>query len=430
MNLKHWTDEQAIPKIENLPIMEHYLKKIGNEKPLQNVTMLFIQHQLGNQIPQVDALIHLGLDRNKLFWLDIPYSANITVKEHLIKNTKIPLKNLINNDYNILQPYTNYQRNRTQNVLIDFLNNPPEKLIVLDDGAYFLEAMTTFKKQLPNVSIVEQTTRGIIKIKASAALSKCAKNITIINVAQSEPKTTLEPPFIGIAVCNALHKKLGTNFANKEKKCLVLGYGAIGKQVAASLFDNGFGKDQIYVYDKSIKRANEAQNQGYQKWSRKKDVLFSLVVGCSGTSSFGIGDYVFLEDEAVLASASSGSVELSREGFIELAHSHNKDDIELDTSNLDESDIHSDIQLKIIGKDVKFLNGGFPVNFDGRVNCVPTYYIQPTPVMMVEAAMMASKSTKKDLQTLTPEFGEWLKVEFCKVLGDESKMVGLDCIEK
>jgi hypothetical protein len=56
--------------------------------------------------------------------------------------------------------------------------------------------------------------------------------------------------------------------------------------------------------------------------------------------------------------------------------------------------------------------GCFPVNFDGRVNCVPAHYIQPTPTMMCAAAVQAVRSTRKGLLPLDPAFGRWLDAEF------------------
>jgi hypothetical protein len=181
-------------------------------------------------------------------------------------------------------------------------------------------------------------------------------------------------------------------------------------QVADSLSAKGF-KD-VYVFDKDDKKAGEASKKGYRLWDRKKGILFDLIIGCSGSNSFGIGDYVFLNDNAILASASSGSVELSREEFIELAASHDKDDIVLHREGLEETNIHSNLHFTLIDKKVTFLNGGFPINFDGRVNCMPAHYIQPTPVMMVEAARMTTGFLEKGEHTLTPAFSEWLDTEF------------------
>jgi hypothetical protein len=141
------------------------------------------------------------------------------------------------------------------------------------------------------------------------------------------------------------------------------------------------------------------------------------VIGCSGRASFTIHDYVYLVDGAVLASASSGSVELSREDFIELADSSKIDDIKILRRGLDEQDVHSDLRFRLVDREVTFLNGGFPVNFDGRVNCVPVRYMQPTATMMVSASVQAISCSAKGLVELDPSFCAWLDQEFRTELG-------------
>jgi hypothetical protein len=418
MSFKHWNDDQSIPV--SMPLLDKYLDVFHNgRQPLKDVTMLFIQHQLGNQVPQAKALLALGLAPENLYWLDIPYTANKEVKNYLVEELKIPEKNLFNHTYSVLDAYAPYQRKRAQEVYKYFLENPPDKLIVLDDGAYFFEAMATFRKQLPRVAVVEQTTRGFIKIENNAALKYYSDNIPLVNVAKSKPKLTLEPPFIGYAVCKSLMARLEHTFiADSDKKCLILGYGAIGKQVADSISTLNIPKNNIYIYDNDPEKQKAAVQLGYQIWNRKMKLLFDLVIGCSGTSSFGIGDYVFLNNNAVLASASSGSVELSREEFIELAASHESDDIFLHTDNLIHENLHSDLLFTFLDKKALFLNGGFPVNFGGKVNCVPSHYIQSTMTLMVEAAVMASTLTIPGNHELNTEFVDWIEHAFIQTLAE------------
>lgn len=94
------------------------------------------------------------------------------------------------------------------------------------------------------------------------------------------------------------------------------------------------------------------------------------------------------------------------------------DDISIIREGLDESNVHSDINIKLVDRTITFLNGGFPINFDGRVNCIPAHYIQPTPTMMVAATMQAVKAIdnhQKGLIELDPTF--------CKLGEEESFLV-------
>jgi hypothetical protein len=183
----------------------------------------------------------------------------------------------------------------------------------------------------------------------------------------------------------------------------------------------GFERDRIFIFDPIRCRYGLAHKEGYSLWQREKQrTRCSLVIGCSGRASFTVNDYVYLEEDAFLGSASSGSVELSREDFIELADSSKIDDIEILRQELDETNIHSDLRFRLVDRKVTFLNGGFPVNFEGKVNCIPTRYMQPTATMMVSASVQAISCSAKDLIKLDSKFCDWLDSEFRAELGDDA----------
>jgi len=421
--LKHWTIDDEIPV--RMPLLDRWLDMQTSYLPLKGVTALLIQHQLGGQVPQARALIELGIAPEDLFWIDIPYTSSKKVQKALIR-LGIPEKNLLIHRFMLMDDYGKYQRLRVQQFLRDLSSDLPPMLLVLDDGSYMLEALSCLRQHPRRVAIVEQTTRGIIKIEHNASLAMCADEFPLINVARSQPKTILEPPFIGIAVCDALKNRLGADFRTVPgDRSLVLGYGAIGEQVAAFLNEIlGFNRDHIHVFDPVTSRMERAASSGFSIWEKAdRRYMFRLVVGCSGRASFTLGDHVFLKDGAFLASATSGTVELSRKDFIELADASPYDDIWIDHEGLDLTDIHSDIRFNFIDRNVTFVNGGFPVNFDGRVNCIPPHYIQPTTVMMCSAAIQAVKSKKKGLQDLDTEFCRWLTEEFRKELGEEAYLI-------
>ena len=420
--LAHWRITDEIPL--RLPLLDRWLEQAARERPLEGVTVLNIQHQLGNHVPQTCALIELGVSPLDIHWIEIPYSATPAVRS-VLRGLGIPEENILADDFRLLDDYARYQRARVQRFVRALLEDPPERLLVLDDGAYMLETLATLRRELPPLAIVEQTTRGLIKMEDSRALARRARDLRIVNVARSRPKTTLEPPFIGVAVTDALGRRLGPVFAHAgAERCLVLGYGAIGKQVALFAADQlGFVRGSIHVFDVIAERMRSATGDGFRAWTMEEDVRFDLVIGCSGRASFHAGDYVFLEDGAVLASATSGTVELSREDFIELADAVPDDDIWIDRSGLDEGQVHSDVRFHFVDRDATFLNGGFPINFDGRVNCIPPHYIQPTPTMMCAAGVQAMSSTQTGLIDLDPAFSRWVEGEFRLELAEEAALL-------
>lgn len=411
---------QDIPGLADMPLLAEFVDQHRAKQPLTGVVGLFIQHQLGNQAPMTEALIALGLDPEQIVWLDVPYTSNSRVRHHLTDLCGIPEENFWIHRYRVLDPYPSYQRRRVQELVRNRLQRQSDRVVVLDDGAYFIEAAATFKKRLRNLAIVEQTTRGVIKIQENAALHRYAQTVPVVNVAGSTPKLDLESPWIGVAVVSALQHHLDAVAAQrkeyrlaKSSQALVLGYGTIGQQVARFLRD----RHAVRVFDPLKDVADQARADGFLIWDRQKsDERFGLVVGCSGRSSFGVGDYVFLDDHAVLASASSGSVEFSRSDFIDLAASSRIDDIWIDEEGLHEDEIHRPMFMELVDRRAAFLNSGFPINFDGRINCVPAPYMQPTSLLMVQGMLQAARTDETGCVQLDPDFCARLDQAFRKSL--------------
>lgn len=358
----------------------------------------------------------LGLEPRRIHWLDIPYTSSAAFRRIVRRRTGIPRENFWVTDYSVLEPYSGHQLRRTQEVLRHLLSTRPSKLLVLDDGAYFLEAASAFRRQLPRVAIVEQTTRGMIKLEENAALRRCADGCPVIDVARSRPKRDLESPWIGASVLAALEKHIAEvrrisprHAIVSHSDCLVLGYGAIGRQVAS--YARSIARVQIW--DSDWRKRAAAARDGFRIWHRERHrTPFKLVVGCTGRASFGVGDYVYLDRHAILASASSGSVELSRRDFIDLASATDFDDIEVNRERLRSGTIHQPLWFRIVDRDVVFLNAGFPINFDGRINCIPSKYMEATAMLMVNGALQAVRARGCGIKAVRRSFARALTRDF------------------
>jgi S-adenosylhomocysteine hydrolase len=408
---------RAEPIPERLPLLDALVAQQAGERPLEGAHAVLIQHQLGALVPTTQALFDLGLDPRRTHVLDIPYTANETVRSAL-EALGIPARNFAPSNYNLELAYAAYQRRRVQDLALRLraVLEPGAPLLVLDDGAYFAEAMSCFAEPLPNVRVVEQTTRGLIKLASDPALAAYAAGIPIVDVAGSRPKSRFEGPEVGVAICESLHAQLDGKAPFRGGDVLVLGYGTIGRAVASSLTGAGVHAGRIFVSDPSPAARRAAVRAGHGIWSRAEARRFSLVVGCSGTTSFSIGDRVYLDDGAVLASASSGSAELSRELFIELADTHPSDDIYVvDRESLPRRSIHDAIEIHLVDRRVRFLNGGFPVNFDGSVNSVPPELIQVTHALQVGGAIQALRAEQSGLLPLDRALCRWVERTFPKL---------------
>jgi S-adenosylhomocysteine hydrolase len=412
-----------------LPLMERFLASMDGRRPLEGSRLLLIQHQLSNQVAMVDALIRLGVDPNDIHWLDIPYTSTRIVREHVVSQLDLDENKLrVCDDYRVLKPYANYQYKRAVKIVMELAESSEMPLLVLDDGAYVLKALSAlYPDRWPQpMGLIEQTTRGIIKIEKSAAMRAASYKLPLVDVAQSVPKRSLEPPFIAMAVCASLERAIRPLLKGRTLgSALVLGYGAIGEQVATYLTAQfGIDKKNAFVHDPDDDCANLAVRRGFKPWNPADlSQCFDLVIGCSGRASFALGDRVFLNDGALLASASSGTVELSRKEFVELADASDLDDIEILRDSLDERNLHANVDIRLVDRTVTFVNAGFPVNFDGGINTIPARYIQQTPVMMAAATVQLAEALR-GRQTGRLELGKkhcsWVESNFRDLLGEDA----------
>jgi hypothetical protein len=129
----------------------------------------------------VDALVRLGLDPKQIRWVDIPYTSHEQVREEL-QSIGIPVDNFRTcDDFRLLSPYAPYQRARAVEAYRDLLSRDPEQLLVLDDGAYFLEAASCFERRFRRCAIVEQTSRGFKKLANNATMTALLNETPLIS---------------------------------------------------------------------------------------------------------------------------------------------------------------------------------------------------------------------------------------------------------
>ena len=411
---------------QRMPLLDWTAKRCGGSATLAGWQVLFLQHQLENHLPQAEVILDLGVRVNDFHWVDIPYTSSPEIRDELIRRRAVPRNNFICHNYKLEQRYNSYQRLRVANWIRDYIAayGIDAPLLVLDDGGYFLEAMICLRQHLRRLVIVEQTTRGIIKYNHNAAIRHYCRNIPVINIAESRPKKELEPAFIATAVCGSVMEKITTlpgadEILRRAPRALVLGYGAIGKAVAAELNSSlGLSRAQIHVVDVSPESQRQALEDGYSAWNRERvEGGFGLVLGCTGTCSFAMWDYVHLAHESLLISASSGASELAREDFVEYAQASAFDDVfVVNRDSLTNGNVHADISLQVIDHVVHIANGGFPVNFDGRLNRIMPEQMQITQAMMVHGAIQAVQSEHLGgLIPLDPTFEDDLEDAFRKL---------------
>jgi len=393
----------------------------------RGVDLLVIQHHLGTTVPLVRAFVEDGAPRDRIWHVDIPYSTNDQVHDSLLALTgdeRCPPRFT-----DPLADYSAAQLMRVTTTLLDMQRNGTSRpLLVLDDGAYFLRAVTTLQAiGHPAVNffrdsfVVEQTTRGHRLLQASQR-TLLALGLRAVSIARTRTKTQFEGPFIGAAVAQSIGARAQSQSSFRPiTKIAVLGFGVVGEACARALARR-FPDAHLTIVDERTQPRISAERwlgEGHAHRTLSLDSGYDLLVGCTGRNSFTPGDRGLLADGAVLASGSSAAIEFDRAGFVDLADYRSDDEIEIvDREATRHFGIHADIALRLEGRrTVTFANAGFPVNFDGRVECLPIDMIQPTRCLMYAAATQVLAQQSAGVMELDSELDDWIYVNALRRLG-------------
>jgi hypothetical protein len=107
-------------------------------------------------------LLRLGVQPEDVHVVDVPYTASPIVADALQSTLRVPAENVHRHAYCHAMDYSEYQRDRVARVLLPLLQKDDKPVVVLDDGCYALDALSTMSgpPDLPRrLAIVEQTAR-------------------------------------------------------------------------------------------------------------------------------------------------------------------------------------------------------------------------------------------------------------------------------
>jgi adenosylhomocysteinase len=185
-------------------------------------------------------------------------------------------------------------------------------LILIDVGGYFakpLSELTAKNARLP-IGVLEVTTFGHNRyIQAMAAI-----NVPIISIARSGIKD-VEATFVGESAWLAVDSILReVGISAFGKKVGVVGYGMIGRRVAAAARANG---THTMVFDKDPLKLLEARSYRHKVCLNLEELLNTcdIVISATGTQAISIADMKDAHNGIILASAGSKANELDLVGI-------------------------------------------------------------------------------------------------------------------
>ena len=442
--------KQECIRLENLPLLSSIVKANESTQPLADSIVLNIQHQLGDVTAEVEALIRLGARPSDLYFLPPAYTHHREFEDFVEKHYNVPRENFFPSLYRLRFDYETYRLYHVIYHIHQLMQRQFDRLLVLDDGGCFSEALATLfdieegiidmkvtAGQLPSrfqlslsevenvlrrvrsidIRLVEQTSRGLFKYLDDVRISKALRQlgISLVDVATSEPKKRLEPPIIAETAINMLAylfdeaaEHLRIPQPSASQRCLLIGYGAIGRAVAHALTHDEelglFARDSLQVFDRDAQRNETAQDDGYtifRPWDQLE--TFDYIIGCAGRCSLSLTSIGSLSKQSYLISFSSAAIEFPFHQMIEQALQSpfekktipiNLDEREL--THLDEENIHRNVTFTMDnGNRCTVVNGGMPVTFLGLLNPTHPERFDLTVSCMVAASIQAARTHRQ-----------------------------------
>jgi S-adenosylhomocysteine hydrolase len=436
---KFHKDEEINIIPESLPIVKDFCKaKKMDSNLFAGLEVLFIQHHLGPFIPRIQEMVNYGLELSRCWFVDIPYSTNDQILDKL-KKMGCPENQMAIPFNDPIAHYSRRQIDRIEWILSRLAKKNNRRILIIDDGGYFVRTLNHHKNQNKkllsqlkerHMNLVEQTTRGQNYLESKEGKQVLDDlRIPAVSIARAHTKYDLESPFIGAAVIKVAKRRLEEihRLGNELGRVLVFGYGAVGKETVRELLN--FDLDEpVEVYDERIssekidKEINSQRVNALACFPEKG--FYDTVFGCTGDHSIDrIEELGILSEGAVLISGSSAAVEFNREEFIHHAYEHDKDNFFiLDAEKTRQEGIHAPIHMQLNGKKFSFLNAGFPINFDGNLECVPYLIIQLTHGMLVAAAKESLECKEVGLHRLNDADDNWFNENGLKYINSYVKM--------
>lgn len=283
-----------------MPVLAEVSRLLGGKNKLQGWESVAVQHLFPSTRWLYEGLADNGLDRDKTIVIGKPYSTDQDTYRSMradgwhvswMSEMTIPTATGTFDD----------QAARLQQLFKDVDPKTTDKrFLLLDEGGKVLHALHKHFPEYAHLCVgVEHTDRGI------QLLEDVELKCPVVNVARSAAKKRYESPMIGESVVasidGSLHE-LGITIEPKE--ATVLGYGAVGMNVAKSLQRRGY---TVHVYDVDPEKMAAAKKDGMVTGSREEMLKHGhLVVGATGRGCLTVEEYALLPKKAVLANAASG----------------------------------------------------------------------------------------------------------------------------
>jgi len=316
----------------------------------------------------------MGIEKNDLFIVGIPYSSKIEVVEHL-RDDGFCVRHLDR------AKYTDEFPSVIKKTLLEACQlcvSKNKSLLIIEDGGYVVPLLhedddfTKYKDIC--VGAVEQTANGIWADQLIAESNGLL--FPVMNVAESRIKRERESPLVGTAIIQNINRLLeGYGIDIRNQKVGQLGYGAIGRPLALEMQSNGI---DVTIYDLEEKINEDARKNDLEVAQSLEELLpgKTLIIGCTGKEVVGLSELRKVDRNMYFVNATSKLRELKYSEFLDIA-----EELKIKVG------IGTEYKLKG-GREIiiRLLADGFPVNFFESSESIPDQKIQFIPALLLGAA--------------------------------------------
>lgn len=345
---------------------------------------LYTQHLLLSNLECIAFLEHFGLPRENIVIFGKAYSTSTDV---LRLHTQLGLDTRdLGQNYDFLEPFDNQIIRGAFMAIEDLVKKGAKKILMIDEGGILIRALSQAELMHDiHISIVELTSRGADQYNLA-----CHRH-PIVDVARSNIKKTLEPPIIAASMLDILSQRIGKSVC-LDLPIAMIGLGAIGSAVRAGLVSSGY---EVNGYDPRALNSSVA--------SCVDAVRASKVVLSSTGRGFGLTDFLLeIEGDKTFVNCGSSDIEFD----IWTLRKRSDCFWEHESFENELGKLHGVVNIKTKKGAFSFLNGGFPINFDGSNDPIPEDKIQLTRAILMAGALQAAQLQRPgvyDLSSLVQE---------------------------
>jgi len=279
-----------------MPVLRLIKKRFAKEKPLKGIRLSACLHVTTETANLVSTLKAGGAD--VVVCASNPLSTQDDVAASLVTHNNIPVYAICGEN-----KQTYYKH------LQSALAHKPE--ITMDDGADLVSALHSTHKHLPVFGSTEETTTGVIRLKALAKMGKLRFPVIAVNDAQT--KHLFDNRYgTGQSTIDGITR--ATNILWAGRVVVVAGYGWCGRGIAARA--RGMSA-RVIVTEVDPLRALEATMDGFEVMNMIKAAkIGQIFISATGnTSVIRKEHFLLMKDGVIVANAGHFNVEMDLENL-------------------------------------------------------------------------------------------------------------------